>query len=297
MNLEKQTVIQAKAFNHIVAGKDVYGFLHSIFFFYSQKFNSLVNSLIASETGSGKTLSYLVPLLQRIINFCFDESERRITRQDGTFAIIMGPTRELCMQIYKVLHKLCNPFPWLVPGLLIGGEKTKSEKSRLRKGVTVLVATPGRLNYHLKNTSNFVLDNLMSIVLDEADGIMDLGDEEQVKSIFMNVGSKIKRDSKPQAVLVSATLNSNIKRLANFTLSNEVYVGYEENQQEQLSSQSTSTEVFRIPASLQQYYLISPRYLFFPLLIALIRSKTSQISLSLAQKFVTLIVAEIYNKF
>lgn len=216
--------------------------------------------------------------MQRIINFCYNESERRITRQDGTYAIILGPTRELCMQIYKVLHKLGNPFPWLVPGLLIGGEKTKSEKARLRKGVTVLVATPGRLNYHLKNTNNFNLSNLMTIVLDEADGIMDLGDEEQVKSIFMGIGSKVRRDTKPQAVLVSATLNSNIKRLANFTLRNEVYVGYSEEQHPE------GTEIFKIPASLQQYYLISPRYLFLPLLVALLRSRTSAVSLSLLDK-------------
>lgn len=102
---------------------------------------------------------------------CFNDKEKaQSNRKDGTYALVLAPTRELCMQIYNVLRQLCNPFPWIIPGMLIGGEKTKSEKARLRKGVTILVATPGRLNYHLQNTQTFAMHKLQTIVLDEADG-------------------------------------------------------------------------------------------------------------------------------
>ena len=69
----------------------------------------------------------------------------RISRGEGTHAVIIGPTRELCIQINDVSVQLLRRFWWLVPGLLIGGENRAHEKARLRKGVTVLAATPGRL--------------------------------------------------------------------------------------------------------------------------------------------------------
>lgn len=84
-------------------------------------------------------------------------------------AIIITPTRELAMQILEILQKICNNYHWLVPGILIGGEKKKSEKARLRKGVGILVATPGRLLDHLQNTQCFKFCNLRWLVLDEAD--------------------------------------------------------------------------------------------------------------------------------
>lgn len=100
--------------------------------------------------------------------------------------MIVAPTRELCLQIHDVLLKLCPSFVWIVPGICIGGEKKKSEKGRLRKGdstlhpvqnhsnsieigVTILVATPGRLLDHLEHTQSFKVDRLRWVVLDEAD--------------------------------------------------------------------------------------------------------------------------------
>lgn len=73
-----------------------------------------------------------------------------------------------------------RPFIWLVPGSLSGGERRKSEKARLRKGVTVLVCTPGRLLDHLKTTKCFRRDCLRWLILDEADRLLDMGFEKQV---------------------------------------------------------------------------------------------------------------------
>lgn len=76
---------------------------------------------------------------------------------------------------------MVRPFIWLVPGIISGGERRKSEKARLRKGVTVLVCTPGRLLDHLKATQCFRREWLRWLVLDEADRLMDLGFEKQVR--------------------------------------------------------------------------------------------------------------------
>lgn len=122
------------------------------------------SAFLKSETGSGKTLAYLLPILHRL-----QDIPQRSNRDDGTLALILAPTRELCIQIFDVLLKLVKPFIWLVPGCVYGGERRKSEKARLRKGVSILVATPGRLVDHLKNTESFKWMNLRAIVLDELD--------------------------------------------------------------------------------------------------------------------------------
>ena len=96
------------------------------------------NILMKSQTGSGKTLAYLIPLLNDLISI-----QPRIARTDGTRALIIAPTRELCSQIADVLQKLTQCCVWIVSGSITGGERKKSEKARLRKGLSVLVGTPG----------------------------------------------------------------------------------------------------------------------------------------------------------
>lgn len=83
----------------------------------------------------------------------------------------------------QVLTRVVRPFIWLVPGSLSGGERRKSEKARLRKGVAVLVCTPGRLLDHLKMTKCFRRDLLRWLVLDEADRLLDMGFEKQVRAV------------------------------------------------------------------------------------------------------------------
>jgi ATP-dependent RNA helicase DDX31/DBP7 len=119
-----------------------------------------LDTFVQAETGSGKTLAYLLPLLQRMSSLSSAKnavgieanSDRSVHRDSGIFAIIIAPTRELCKQISVVLERLLGCAHSLVAGTVIGGEKKKSEKARLRKGLNVLVATPGRLADHLENT-------------------------------------------------------------------------------------------------------------------------------------------------
>lgn len=81
--------------------------------------------------------------------------------------------------LLKVLTRVVRPFIWLVPGSISGGERRKSEKARLRKGVTILVCTPGRLLDHLKTTKCFRRDSMRWLILDEADRLLDMGFEKQ----------------------------------------------------------------------------------------------------------------------
>jgi ATP-dependent RNA helicase DDX31/DBP7 len=128
------------------------------------------NMIIKSQTGSGKTLAYLLPIIHDLM-----QRTPLIQRQDGTRALVLAPTRELCTQIHSVLTKVVRCCVWIVGGCLSGGEKKKSEKARLRKGISILVATPGRLLDHLKTTESFSLTNLEWVILDEADRLLDMG--------------------------------------------------------------------------------------------------------------------------
>ena len=134
--------------------------------------NGRSNLFVQSETGSGKTLAYLLPILN---DLAVDErgNLKKVDRSiGGTRCIVLCPTRELATQTLKAAERLClKAFSWLVPGLLVGGEKRKSEKARLRKGVSILIATPGRLLDHLGKTECLTMalkGKLEWIVLDEA---------------------------------------------------------------------------------------------------------------------------------
>lgn len=106
--------------------------------------------MLKSETGSGKTLAYLVPLLEHLSKHSLNVE--KISRDKGTYCIIFSPTRELCVQIDHELSKLLKLFYYVVCTTIMGGEKPKKEKERLRKGCTVIICTPGRMLYHLQNT-------------------------------------------------------------------------------------------------------------------------------------------------
>jgi hypothetical protein len=94
----------------------------------------------------------------------------RIKRSDGPYAIVLLPTRELVLQSFEVLQKLFKPFIWIVPGMVMGGEDKSSEKARLRKGINVLVGTPGRMLDHIQNTTCLKLGLIRWLILDEAYG-------------------------------------------------------------------------------------------------------------------------------
>ncbi len=113
-------------------------------------FDSIRNGkdcFIKSQTGSGKTLAYLAPIIDYLMN-----RETKITRQLGPVVLIVAPTRELSIQIFNLFNKLNKVCVHIVAGLLIGGESVKSEKEKIRKGINLVIGTPGKILYHMKNT-------------------------------------------------------------------------------------------------------------------------------------------------
>jgi ATP-dependent RNA helicase DDX31/DBP7 len=96
----------------------------------------------------------------------------------------------LHVQVYAVACELAKRYIWLVPGLLTGGENRHHEKQRLRKGVVILVATPGRLLDHLESTTAFSVAHLQWLVLDEADRLLDLGFQKSLSRIVELIGAR-----------------------------------------------------------------------------------------------------------
>ncbi|CAH0480851.1 unnamed protein product [Peronospora belbahrii] len=212
--------------------------------------------LVKSETGSGKTLSYLLPIVQKL-----QEVTPRIQRQDGCLALILAPTRELCTQILETANQLIQPFVFLVPGAIVGGEKKKSEKARLRKGITILIATPGRLADHLVNTQSFNYSRLQFLVLDEADRLLDMGFEKQITQIMTILDSK-KTVQKRQNILVSATVNSSVQQLAKMSLSASFVLinadATTSGEEAPPKTDCTNQETFSTPHQLMQHFMLVP---------------------------------------
>lgn len=190
-NISRMTSVQVKSIPVILAGKD---------------------ALVKSQTGSGKTLAFALPILHML-----QAIRPEVTRDQGVFALVVVPTRELAIQCLELFDKLCKSFARIVPGVLSGGEKKKSEKARLRKGINILIATPGRLVDHLKTTKCLNLKNLRFLVLDEADRMLELGYERDVQSIVTVINEQ--RGTDRQTLLLSATLTTGIEQLSEVLLS------------------------------------------------------------------------------
>jgi len=185
-HLEKQgfkhpTPVQARSIPPLLQGKDV---------------------LVESATGSGKTLSYLVPVFDALA-----KKSPKVSRADGTLALILCQTRELCLQVLDTATIISRRFTWIVPGSIHGGENRAKEKARLRKGVNVLICTPGRLYDHLTKTAAFDVRQVEWIVLDEADRLLDLGFKKQIRSILEVVRARDATGRVRQTALLSATLS------------------------------------------------------------------------------------------
>jgi ATP-dependent RNA helicase DDX31/DBP7 len=176
------------------------------------------NILLHSETGSGKTMAYALPILQALATK-HEGKDGKDRKELGTRCLILCPTRELASQTLDTLEKLCrHSFGWLVPGCLSGGDTRKSEKARIRKGLGIVVATPGRLLDHLNKTESLLMSlkgKLEWLVLDEADRLLDMGLGDQVKQIVQQIrANDASNDSWWRSVLVSATVTASVKALA-----------------------------------------------------------------------------------
>ncbi|XP_068723453.1 ATP-dependent DNA helicase DDX31-like [Montipora capricornis] len=247
---------------------------------------------VKSKTGTGKTLTYAVPVINSIQNI-----KPKINRGDGMYAVILVPTRELAIQSFDVLQKLVKPFQWVVPGIVTGGANRKAEKARLRKGVNVLVATPGRLLDHIEKTKSLELKRLRWIVLDEADRLLDLGFEKDVCSILTAINTALFPGVRCQTVLLSATLTEGVQRLAGVSLHEPLFIDVTVTLDEkgtklvadvQGELQVSNEESYSTPQQLKQFFVVVPSKLRLVTLAAFLLWKNKAKETSAAKMIVFL---------
>jgi len=206
------TDVQAKAIPLALLGRDILG---------------------AAKTGSGKTLSFLVPVLENLYRL------QHVGQDAGLGALILSPTRELAIQIFDVLRKIGRHGHMFSAGLLIGGKSLEHERDALPK-TNILVATPGRLLQHLSQTAVFSVDDLKMLVLDEADRILDMGFQRDVDAIIEYLPKE------RQTLLFSATQSKKVSDLARLSLHDPEYVS--------VHAEDTSAT----PRGLTQNYILCP---------------------------------------
>jgi len=208
------TDIQKAAIPHALVGRDVLG---------------------AAKTGSGKTLSFVVPMLENLYRKAWHSAL-------GLGALLLAPTRELAMQIFDTIQKVGRRLRHLSVGLVVGGEHSLfSDEKKVIHKMAILVGTPGRvLNHFEKANSNFHTNHLLMLILDEADLMLDIGLLDQVQRIMEYLPRK------RQTMLFSATLTIDIVKLAKVTLRRPVFLPID------------TADACALPKELVQTYLVTP---------------------------------------
>lgn len=150
-----------------------------------------------AQTGSGKTIAFAIPILEKI--FVPDKSPQ---------AIVLCPTRELCMQVASEISKVGSKIKKLKVLAVYGGQPIGKQTRVLKKGVHVVVGTPGRVIDHIER-GNLDLIGIERVVLDEADEMLEMGFREDIETILANTPHQ------RQTLLFSATIPKEIKQIAN----------------------------------------------------------------------------------
>ncbi|KAJ7680264.1 P-loop containing nucleoside triphosphate hydrolase protein [Mycena polygramma] len=199
------TEIQVEALPHALEGRDIIG---------------------VASTGSGKTATFALPILQKL----WEDPK-------GLFACVLAPTRELAFQIAQQFEALGSSMG-VRSAVIVGGVETIAQSVALAKRPHVVVATPGRLLWHLENTKGFSLKGIKFLVLDEADRLLDMDFGPVIDRILKLVPTE------RTTYLFSATMTSKVAKLQRASLSNPVKV-------------EVSTK-YQTVSTLLQYYLFMP---------------------------------------
>lgn len=171
--------VQAKTIPPALAGKDV---------------------LVSSQTGSGKTASFVIPIIEKFKN------------KNGTYVLALAPTREIAQQTGAIFESFGAPFGLKV-AVCIGGANMNDEKAALSLSPHIIVATPGRLCDHLER-GNVWLDFIECLVFDEADRMLEMGFSKQIDIITEQIPKT------RQTLMLSATFAPQVEKLARKAMNN-----------------------------------------------------------------------------
>ncbi|KAJ1933734.1 nucleolar DEAD-box protein required for synthesis of 60S ribosomal subunit, partial [Kickxella alabastrina] len=188
LGFAQPTPIQARTIPVALLGKDVCG---------------------GAQTGSGKTAAFLVPVLERLLY--------RPKKVPATRVLILCPTRELAIQCHNVGSQLAG-FTDITTCLCVGGLSLKGQEMELRQRPDIVIATPGRLIDHLRNSQSFHLDQIEILIMDEADRMLEDGFEDELTEIIKACPKK------RQTMLFSATMTDNVDKLIRVSLNKPVRV-------------------------------------------------------------------------
>uniref|UniRef100_A0A5B6ZHN3 Putative DEAD-box ATP-dependent RNA helicase 28 n=1 Tax=Davidia involucrata TaxID=16924 RepID=A0A5B6ZHN3_DAVIN len=178
----KPTPIQAACIPLALTGRDICG---------------------SAITGSGKTAAFALPTLERLL---FRPKNRPAIR-----VLILTPTRELAVQVHSMVEKLAQ-FTDIRCCLIVGGLSTKMQVAALRSVPDIVVATPGRMIDHLRNSMSIDLDDLAVLILDEADRLLELGFSAEIQELVRLCPKR------RQTMLFSATMTEQIDELIKLSL-------------------------------------------------------------------------------
>ncbi|KAK1433108.1 hypothetical protein QVD17_10014 [Tagetes erecta] len=179
----KPTPIQAACIPLALTGRDICG---------------------SAVTGSGKTAAFALPTLERLL---FRPKHRPAIR-----VLILTPTRELAVQIHSMIGKLAQFVTDIRCCLVLGGLSMKAQESALRSMPDIVVATPGRIIDHLRNSMSVDLDDLAVLILDEADRLLELGFEAEIRELVRLCPKR------RQTMLFSATMTEQVDELIKLLL-------------------------------------------------------------------------------
>ncbi|MCL2346134.1 MAG: DEAD/DEAH box helicase [Desulfobulbus sp.] len=188
----RPTPIQVKAIPLVLGGQDIMG---------------------GAQTGTGKTAAFTLPILQRILPLANSSPS---PAKHPVRALILAPTRELAIQVFESVRTYAQHTP-IRAMCAFGGVDIKPQIAELKKGVEILVATPGRLLDHVENKS-VSFNAVQALVLDEADRMLDMGFIPDVTRIIKMLPAQ------RQSLLFSATFSEEIKKLADAMLQSPVLV-------------------------------------------------------------------------
>ncbi|SFV69257.1 ATP-dependent RNA helicase RhlE [hydrothermal vent metagenome] len=185
LGYKEPTLVQKRAIPVILSKKDIFA---------------------TAQTGTGKTAAFALPILQKL---------RKPNEGSGVRAVILSPTRELSIQIYDDIMKF-SKYMDVKTAILVGGKDLQKQREKLKDGIDIIIATPGRLLEHLEN--GLSLQDVQFFVLDEADRMLDMGFTKDIRKIHPLLPKR------HQTLLFSATFSDKVRKLSKLILTKPAFI-------------------------------------------------------------------------